>query len=317
MKPGLGCVVIGLSVAMSAPAVSVMPEELAEARQWSAAKFAGQPLQQPTEPALIVLANHDPVQKNARGGRPMRIVDKEYTRGLYCHAFSKIVVRLPGPGARFSAIVGVDSNEQTSGGRGSVEFSVSVGGTEKFRSGVMREGMAGRPVTVDLGGAAEFVIQVDETPDGISCDQSNWAEAKVTLQDGRELWLADLPLREAERAPYSTDLPFSFVYDGKASAELLKTWQFSRSRRGNEAVRSDPSPPPHVGGYELTWTDPHTGLQVRCVSIEYADFPNVEWTVYFKNTGARETPMLSDLRALDTSLTRGSGREFQIGRAHV
>ena len=74
----------------------------------------------------------------------MRLADMEYTRGLYCHAFSKIIVRLPSPGASFSAIVGVDSNEQTSGGRGSVDFSVSVGGKEKFRSGVMREGMAGQ-----------------------------------------------------------------------------------------------------------------------------------------------------------------------------
>jgi hypothetical protein len=31
--------------------------------------------------------------------------------------------------------VDIDSNEQTSGGRGSVDFSVVVAGTEKFRSG--------------------------------------------------------------------------------------------------------------------------------------------------------------------------------------
>ena len=98
------------------------------------------------EPALVVLANHGVVQKNARAGRPMHIVDQEYSRGLYCHAPSKIIVRLPGPGARFTAIAGVDTNDQTSGGRGSVDFSVHVGAVEKFRSGVMREGMPGKPV---------------------------------------------------------------------------------------------------------------------------------------------------------------------------
>ena len=88
---------------LSAQAASVVvnPAELAEARRWSSAKFEGVPSAAATEPALVVLANHGPVQKNARGGRPMHIVDKEYTRGLYCHARSKIVVRLPGPGALF------------------------------------------------------------------------------------------------------------------------------------------------------------------------------------------------------------------------
>src|ERR1035437_4699519 len=154
----------------------------------------------------------------------MHIVDKEYSRGLYCHAPSKIVVRLPGPGALFTAIAGVDSNEQTSGGRGSVDFSVSVGGAEKFRSGVMREGMAGKPVKVDLGGATEFVLQIAETPDGMECDQADWAEARVTLKSGREIWLADLPLQDgAGRPPYTTELPFSFKYDEKVLSELQ--WQ--------------------------------------------------------------------------------------------
>ena len=117
----------------------------------------------------------------------MHIVDKEFTRGLYCHAPSKIIVRLPGPGAKFTAIAGVDSNDQTSGGRGSVDFSVKVSGTEKFRSGVMREGIAGKAVAVELDGATEFVLQIGETPDGISCDQADWVEARIALRVGSEL----------------------------------------------------------------------------------------------------------------------------------
>jgi len=293
------------------------PAEIADAHRWAAAKFGGVAQTRPVEPALLVLANHDAVQKNSRNGKPMRIVDQSYTRGLFCHAFSKIIVRLPSPGGSFSAIVSVDTNEQTSGGRGSVDFSVSVGGAEKFRSGVMREGMPGKPVAVVLGGATEFVIQVDETPDGIACDQADWADAKVTLADGRELWLADLPLQEGgERAPLTTDPPFAFTYDGKPSAELLKTWKLERKtthgRRGDEADLTRSNPPPPVGGYELTWTDPATALQVRCVGVEYADFPTVEWTVYFKNTGTTDTPVLSDILALDTSFERGGSREFLL-----
>ena len=121
--------------------VSPAPDEMAEAQRWASAKFRGIPETRQPEPGLMVLANHDPVQKNARAGKPMKIVDAN-TRGLYCHAFSKIIVRLPGPGETFTAIVGVDSNDQTSGGRGSIDFSVNVSGQEKLRSGVMREGNA-------------------------------------------------------------------------------------------------------------------------------------------------------------------------------
>jgi alpha-galactosidase len=305
MKNGLGYLAIGILVSAlhSASAVSAMPEELAEARLWSAAKFEGQELPRPVEPALIVLANHDPVWKNGRGPRPMHIVDQEYTRGLYCHAFSKIIVRLPGPGTRFSAIVGVDSNEQTSGGRGSVDFSMSVSGAEKFRSGVMREGMAGKPVTVELDGATEFVLQIDETPDGIACDQSDWAEAKVVLQNGRELWLADLALREGEPDPYSIELPFSFVFDGKLSRELFPHTAARRSTRKLDDNRIEQT---------LQWTDAQTKLAVRCVMVEYGDFPVVEWTVHFKNEGTTDTPVISDVLALDTSFTRRGSGEFVL-----
>ena len=295
---------IGLCAAVpKAEAVSVRATEMAEARNWATAKFDALQPSAAVEPALVVLANHDPVQKNARGGKPMQIAGKEYTRGLYCHAFSKIVVRLPAPGARFSAVVGVDSNEQTSGGRGSVEFSVSIAGAESFRSGVMREGMAGKAVSVELGGAREFVLQVSETSDGISCDQSDWADAKVVLQDGHELWLADLPLRTGERVPYDTNLPFSFVYDGKSSAELLKVWKAERSTRKLDEQRTERT---------ILWKDASTGLEVRCVAVDYADYPTVEWTLHFKNTGATDTAILSDILALDTDLTRNGRGEFLL-----
>ena len=82
--------------------------ELSEAARWAAARFSAKTDTAKPGPGLYVLANNDPVQLNARGGKPMRIVDKSYTRGLYCHATSKITVRLPGEGAEFTAAVGVD-----------------------------------------------------------------------------------------------------------------------------------------------------------------------------------------------------------------
>ena len=174
-------------MATSLNAATPREDEMAEARMWASARFEGKVEKHPMTPGLIVLANNDPVQRNARNGKPMNIAGKQYARGLYCHAVSKVIVRLPGPAKSFSAVVGVDSNEQTSGGRGSVVFSVSVGGKQAFRSAVLREGMAPVPVSVDLGGAAEFILEVSDAGDGISCDQSNWADAQATLADGTQL----------------------------------------------------------------------------------------------------------------------------------
>jgi len=293
------------------------PAEIADAHRWATAKFAGRVEAPNPEPAILVLANHDAVQKNGRNGRPMHLGDHEFNHGLFCHAPSKLIVRLPGAGKTFTALAGVDSNEQTSGGRGSVDFSIHVGGVEKFRSGVMHEGMAAKPVNVELNGVTEFELRVDETPDGISCDQADWVDAKVILADGRELWLTDLALQEnGARAPLTTAPPFAFTYDGKSSTDLFKTWKLERKtipgRRGDEADLTRSNVPPPVGGYELIWTDPATGLLVRLVGFQYADFPTVEWTVYFKNTGATDSPLLEDILALDTHIERSGSREFTL-----
>jgi len=45
--------------------------------------------------------------------------------------------------------------------------------------------------------------------------------------------------------------------------------------------------------------DPLTGLECRCEIRAYSDFPAVEWVVYFKNTGAADTPIISDIQPLD------------------
>ena len=51
--------------------------------------------------------------------------------------------------------------------------------------------------------------------------------------------------------------------------------------------------------YVQTWTDAATGLQIRCVAIDYNDYPAVEWTVYLKNTGTKNTPVIEKIQGLD------------------
>ncbi len=284
-------------------AVNVQPGELNEARRWAAARFHGSVEKTLPPPCLQVLANYGIVQRNARGGKPLKIANREYTRGLYGHAVGKIMVRLPSPAKTFGAVVGVDSNEQTSGGRGSVVFSVSVGDKPAFKTDILREGMPGAAVNVDLGGATEFVMEIGDGGDGFSCDQADWADAKVTLADGRTLWLGELPIADPARKPCTSEPPFSFTFGGKPSAELLKGWQPNRQSRKLDDVRTE---------HTLSWTDPATGLIVRCVAIEWADFPAVEWTLYFKNGGQADTPILENIQSMDVRIDRPDYCEFTL-----
>ena len=104
-------------------------------------------------------------------------------------------------------------------------------------------------------------------------------------------------------------LPFSFQYGRQSSADLLKIWKTERISEELDESRTQ---------HTLTYTDSKTGLEVRCVAVEYKDFvchegfPTVEWTVYFKNTGSADTPIIEDIKALDIYLERSSTGEFLL-----
>jgi alpha-galactosidase len=281
--------------------LAVDPAEQGEARRWVAAKLEGQVEPRTTGPGLVVLANYKEVQRNGRDGQPLKIGGTQYRRGLYCHAPSRVLVQLPGPGKTFSAVVGIDNNGNYGGG--TVIFKVNVNAQEPFSSPVMRRGEAGLPVNVALDGATEFALVVTDAGDNFNSDQASWADAKVTLNDGTQLWLGDLPLIPQSRPSYSTDAPFSFQFDGKPSTDLLKLWPVKRTTRA-----LDPRQTQHT----LSWDDPQTGLQVRCVAVAYQDFPTVEWTVYFKNNGTQPSPVLAGIQALDSLIERRGDTEFVL-----
>jgi alpha-galactosidase len=96
---------------------------------------------------------------------------------------------------------------------------------------------------------------------------------------------------------------FSFIYDGKSSRELLPTWRQKSSITKLDEQRAQRT---------LTYTDPQTGLQVRLVMVTYEDFPVVEWTVYLKNTGPADTPIIENLQALDIALPLPPGEKFYL-----
>jgi alpha-galactosidase len=108
---------------------------------------------------------------------------------------------------------------------------------------------------------------------------------------------------DAMLAPMALSPPFSFVYGGRVSGELLPAWVASSMTRRLGRRRTQQT---------LTWRDPATGLVVRCVAIHYRDSPTVEWTLHFENTGAVDTPILEAIDALDIHLERGANAEFLL-----
>ncbi len=62
----------------------------------------------------------------------------------------------------------------------------------------------------------------------------------------------------------------------------------------------------------MTWTDPTLGLEVRFAAVEYADFPAVEWTVYFKNKGNQNSPIPEKIQGLDLTLERGQETQKEL-----
>jgi len=95
--------------------------------------------------------------------------------------------------------------------------------------------------------------------------------------------------------------PFSFTYSGQASSVILPSWTRTETDTVLDANRTQ-----HV----ITWMK--NDVQVQCVAVEYTDYPEVEWTVYLKNLGVSNTPVIENIQGLDTSLSRGNGPEFVL-----
>jgi hypothetical protein len=81
----------------------------------------------------------------------------------------------------------------------------------------------------------------------------------------------------------------------------LPKWKHDRSSRKLDAQRTE---------RRIVWTDPRTGLEVRCVGVQYSDVQAVDWTVYFKNNGKGDTPILENIQAIDVDFQRDKGGEF-------
>ena len=278
-------------------------DEMAAARRFVAAKFEEPQAATPQTAGLVVEFNNGPIELNAHLKKPLKIGETEYPRGINCHAVSKITVDLPGPGKKFLGWVGLDNNDDTRRGHGSVDFSVNVGGREVFHSGVMRVNTPAQAVEVDLQGAHRFVLAVGERGDGIGWDQCNWADARVECEDGKTVWLGEMPIRSVQDGLFSSDPPFSFTYNGKPSSEFLATWKTTRQVRKIDEQRT---------AHTVTYSEPAGGLSVRCEAVEYNDYPTVEWTLHFRITGSTDTPIIENIQSLDVRWQRNRDSQYLL-----
>lgn len=227
-------------------------------------------------------------------GTRYQLGEQTYTHGLAFNSTKHLLVVLGKPARHFSAEVGLENNDDTRRGegmgQGSVTFHVLVRSNEVFATPVLRLKDGPKPLEVDLAGATQFEIRVKDGGDGRGWDQALWANAVVTLEDGSQVRLQDLPLGDAKGSnPYA----IAFWYHGTNSADLLARWPSTMREQSLDAGRML---------REITWRDPATALQVQLEVTEFRDFPAVEWVARFSNTGPTNTPILENIAAMDGAL---------------
>lgn len=249
------------------------------------------------EPVLELL--HQQVEDLERNrsviGTPLKIGRRRFERGLGGHSVGHIRVTSPEPIARFLASIGVDNNQRTAASRGSVVFVVSAAGQELFRSETLRGGQPPRQIDVKVPGTTTLDLRVGDAGDGIGWDHADWAEARVVTAGGKVFWLDQLRSGADSRM---SRYPFSFVYGGRHSNELLLVWPH---RRRSERIDENRT------RITTVWTDPETGLRVEWQVVRFSDFPAAEWLLYLENAGAKDTAIAEDVQALNVALEEPLG----------
>jgi alpha-galactosidase len=90
-------------------------------------------------------------------------------------------------------------------------------------------------------------------------------------------------------------VPFSFQYDGRESAQLLPTWQTSHLDAANGTVR-------------YSYVDPKTRLRVTAEVRHYPDYPGmVDWVIWFRNDGPSDTLILENILPLHWAIPASPG----------
>lgn len=114
-------------------------------------------------------------------GKPLRIADKEFARGIGTHAPSEFIVQLDGKATVFTAQVGIDA-AATDPSAASLEFVVVGDGRDLWKSGRCKHGEATRRCKVDLAGVRILELLVTDLGDGNNSDHANWIAPVISYQ---------------------------------------------------------------------------------------------------------------------------------------
>lgn len=288
-------------IPVDAPHDAIMADvaDVQELADWALAAFTGAEPAPAAGRVRIQLRRQD--YNTLRFGQscmetPITIGKREFKHGLGTHANSEIAVAVPSGAKTFKAFVGVDNNYDTQGTRGSVQFSIEIDGKEALRTATLHGG--DEPVVVSAAipaGAREIVLKVSEGGDGAGWDQADWADAHFVMGDGAVVYLDQ---NQPDPFVMRSGPPFSFIYDGKPSSELLTAWtRTAETKKAKDYVE-----------HTVSWTDPRTGLRVTAAVKTFRRYPAVDWVLYIENTGSQDTPIIEGIQALDVMLRTGNSK---------
>ena len=95
----------------------------------------------------------------------------------------------------------------------------------------------------------------------------------------------------------TTDLPISFIFDGKAISGIPEEWRPVSNRRRINA---------NIIETVFEGDDTGTGMHVRVECTAYQDYPVVEWVAWFTNKGHETAPGIRDILAMNGTLKGSS-----------
>lgn len=129
--------------------------------------------------------------------------------------------------------------------------------------------------------------------------------ALAAADDGTEIAANRQWAEAAFSSTPGAPLPFSFVYGGQASKDIVGMWSRSLVDEVLNATTRRRT---------LTLTDPDTKLEVKAVAHIYTDSAGVDWTLYFTNKGTVDSAVIEQVRAVDVSDLCNVGAQVRVHR---
>lgn len=135
------------------------------------------------------------------------------------------------------------------------------------------------------------------------CLGGSWAHAVTSVDEefGELRQWADAHVASGNVVP-----AFSFTCEGRAFDYAAAARSFSEkpAAQGSACVER-----------RTIWTDAELGLEVRCESQVYSDYPVAEWVVFVRNVGREPSPLIENLKALDVVQPRSAGDSVTVHHA--